>query len=72
MLQLSKGMSQSIDYNIVIELIHHHYDDRRHNYALKSTQSFKEGQVNGCDQYDYYFTFFFHLLIFDLRIGFIN
>ncbi len=59
MLQLNKGMTQSIDYNIIIELINQQHDDTSHNYVFKSIQSFKEGQVNGCDQYDYYFTFFF-------------
>jgi hypothetical protein len=52
MLQLNKGISQSIDYNIIIELIHHQHDDNKHNYTLKDTQSFKEGQSNGDDQYD--------------------
>jgi len=59
MLQLNKGMTQSIDYNIIIELINQQHDDTSHNHVLKSIQSFKEGQVNGYDQYDYYFTFFF-------------
>jgi hypothetical protein len=52
MLQLSKGMPQSIDYNVIIELIHHRYDDKEHNCFLRSTQSFKEGQSNGWDRYD--------------------
>jgi len=43
MLQLNKGISQSIDYNIIIEMIHHHHHHNRHNYTLKSTQSFKQG-----------------------------
>jgi hypothetical protein len=51
MLRLNKGMKQSIDYNIIIELIHQHHHDN--NHVLKCIQPFKEGQIKGFNLYDY-------------------
>jgi hypothetical protein len=42
-------MTQSIGYNVSIELIHQHHDDNDHNYVFKTTRSFTEGQIHGCD-----------------------
>jgi hypothetical protein len=51
MLRLNQGMTESIDYNIIIELIHQYHDDK--NHVFKTIQSFKEGQINDCNLYDY-------------------
>lgn len=69
MLQLNKGITQSIDYNIIIELINHRYDDYKHNYIFKTLQSFKEGESYSFDQYDY--LFFLLILSFEI-IDFMN
>ncbi|CAF1242855.1 unnamed protein product [Rotaria sordida] len=51
MFNLNKGAPQLIGYNLFVELIHHHHDDSKHNYVLKSIRWFKEGQSNGFDQH---------------------